>query len=247
MACWPIPFERPSSSRLVSRPGCGGALPVHLPGLARSSRYPVVMPRVCCHLVRGSRRNGGSPPPSTGSSQATLSTRQHAIDQRLGFRLDALQVRLAFEAFGVDLVDVLGAGWPRGEPAVIGDHLQSANRCAIARRLGENLGDGLTSQYRCRDLRGRRFAQFGFLLAISRRIDALVHRRAEALGQCPIALPRVMAGDGGYLRRQQAEDDAVLVGRPGAAVLAQERSPSRLLATEAKAAVHQAVEDRKSV
>src|SRR5205823_10486451 len=46
-----------------------------------------------------------------------------------GFRLvdDALQVHLVAEAFGVDLVDVLGSRGPSCEPAVLRDDLDAAD------------------------------------------------------------------------------------------------------------------------
>ncbi len=40
-------------------------------------------------------------------------------DDLLGFGDDGVQVVLVAEALGVDLVDVLGAGGPRGEPAAL--------------------------------------------------------------------------------------------------------------------------------
>jgi hypothetical protein len=55
---------------------------------------------------------------------------------RLSFRFDALQVVAAAKALGVNLVDLLGARWPRGEPASIGDHLHAADRIAVTWRFG---------------------------------------------------------------------------------------------------------------
>ena len=40
-------------------------------------------------------------------------------DDLLGFGDDGVQVGLVAEALGVDLVDVLGAGGPGGEPAAL--------------------------------------------------------------------------------------------------------------------------------
>jgi hypothetical protein len=48
-----------------------------------------------------------------------------------------LEMRLASEALGVDLVDFLGAGWTHREPAALGRHLQPADRRVIARCGGE--------------------------------------------------------------------------------------------------------------
>ena len=49
-------------------------------------------------------------------------------------RMICAQMVLAAKALGVDLVDVLGARRPRGEPAVRGDHLDAADRRVVARR-----------------------------------------------------------------------------------------------------------------
>src|ERR1700682_4983176 len=58
----------------------------------------------------------------------------------------------AAETFGVDLVDILGAGWARGEPPVGGDHLDAADRRVIARRMIEDLVDGFAGQLADPDL-----------------------------------------------------------------------------------------------
>jgi hypothetical protein len=73
-----------------------------------------------------------------------------------------------------------------------------------------------------------------------RGVDARVEGRAVLRGQFLVVRPGILAGDGGDLGRQQAEDDAVLVGRPHRAVTAQEGRAGALLATEAEAAVEQA-------
>src|SRR5699024_11229894 len=73
-----------------------------------------------------------------------------------------LQVRLGDEGLGVDLVHGLRAGGARGEPRVIARDLQSADRGAVARRVGEfrrdliagegGGGDGLRGKPRERGL-----------------------------------------------------------------------------------------------
>ena len=57
-------------------------------------------------------------------------------DDTLGLGDDGIQVGLVAEALGVDLVDILGAGGTRGEPAGFGNDLEAADRrrrCAGAR------------------------------------------------------------------------------------------------------------------
>src|SRR6185312_15422448 len=46
--------------------------------------------------------------------------------------LNALEVSLIAETLRVDLVDVLGAGWPRRKPARLGFYLDAADRLAIS-------------------------------------------------------------------------------------------------------------------
>ncbi len=56
----------------------------------------------------------------------------------------------AFEAFGVDFVDVFGAGGAGGEPAVFGGYLEAADWGVVARGFGEDGGDGFAGEiFRC--------------------------------------------------------------------------------------------------
>ena len=48
----------------------------------------------------------------------------------------------AFEGFGVDFVDVFGAGGAGGEPAVFGGDLEAADGGVVAGGFGEDGGDG---------------------------------------------------------------------------------------------------------
>ena len=50
--------------------------------------------------------------------------------------LDAPQVIFVAEALGIDFVNILGAGRPRGKPSAFGNHLDSAERKAVARSGG---------------------------------------------------------------------------------------------------------------
>jgi hypothetical protein len=52
----------------------------------------------------------------------------------------------ALEAFGVNLVNVFGARRPCREPSVFGNHLDPADRIAVAGRGGQDLID-LLSRY----------------------------------------------------------------------------------------------------
>jgi len=48
-------------------------------------------------------------------------SREHAIDQRLRFRLDALEVREAQKTLCIERVDFFGCGRTGGEPAAFRD------------------------------------------------------------------------------------------------------------------------------
>ena len=59
------------------------------------------------------------------------------LHDRTGLRLNLAKVILSEKAFCIELVDILGARGPRGEPPIAGHDLQSADRRAVARGLGE--------------------------------------------------------------------------------------------------------------
>src|SRR5690606_23897083 len=78
-------------------------------------------------------------------------------------------------------------------------------------------------------------------LLLERRggVDSRVPGLAVPLDEATVQLRGRVPGGGDDLRGEQGEQDAVLVGRPHAAVLAQERRAGRLLAAEAHRAVEQ--------
>src|SRR4051794_25967590 len=59
---------------------------------------------------------------------------------------DPLEVLLAAEGLRVDLVDVLGPGGARREPAALGDDLQPADLGVVAGRAGEHVADRLARE-----------------------------------------------------------------------------------------------------
>lgn len=71
---------------------------------------------------------------------------QRGVDDLFGFGLDLGEVLCALEAFGVDLVDVLGTGGTRREPAVFGADLEAADGRAVGRGVGQLGGDRLAGQ-----------------------------------------------------------------------------------------------------
>ena len=87
------------------------------------------------------------------------STGDRLVHQRLRLVQQALQVCLALEALGVDLVDLLGARRPRREPAAPGTDADAADGRAVARRLGGDLGDGFAGDLPGGDRLGRQRGQ----------------------------------------------------------------------------------------
>src|SRR5688572_11567583 len=128
------------------------------------------------------------------STRATASARQRPADDLLRLADDALQPLLAVEALRVDLVDVLGAGRPRREPAVLRDDLEPADRRAVAGRLGQHGLDRLAGELVALHLLGREPLEHVLLLRARGDVGALVRGAAEALGQAGVDLARVLAG-----------------------------------------------------
>src|SRR6185436_10364496 len=67
--------------------------------------------------------------------------------------------------------------------------------------------------------------------------------RTELPGELPVGFARIAPGAPGDFRRQQGWRNAVLVGGPYGAVLAQECGAGALFTTEAQRAVDQAVDE----
>ncbi len=89
----------------------------------------------CCGLQNRDRK---------GVLTRQLQNRAH---HGLSFFLDLFQVVGAAKTFGVNLVDIFGAGRTGGEPAAFGDHFDAADRIAIARRGGQNVLNFFARQF----------------------------------------------------------------------------------------------------
>ena len=63
----------------------------------------------------------------------------------------------ALEGFGVDLVDVFGAGGTGSEPAIFGGDLEAADGGVVTWGFGEDGGDGFAGELFGGDLSGREF------------------------------------------------------------------------------------------
>src|SRR5438128_808891 len=53
------------------------------------------------------------------------------VHNLLSFAHDSFQVVLILKTLRIDLIDILGAGGSRGEPAVGSHYLEAADRCAV--------------------------------------------------------------------------------------------------------------------
>src|SRR5262249_261744 len=153
---------------------------------------------------------------------------------------DGLEVSLALEAFGINLVDGLGTRRACGEPAAAGDDLQTVDRGVVSRGARQLGDDRFTSEVRGLHRLRREALKSRFLLGRRRGVDPRIICRAEFGRQRVIMLPRVLAGPCGDLGREQVHDRAVLVGRPYTAVLPQEARPGAFLAAKATGAVIEA-------
>src|SRR5690606_24463570 len=99
---------------------------------------------------------------------------------------DRLQVVAAFEAFAVDLVDVLGARRPRGEPAGFGDHLDAADRRVVAGRPVQYARDRGTREPVGLQLFRREPAEGLLLPGAGRRLDAVEEDLAEGIAEAAV-------------------------------------------------------------
>ena len=149
----------------------------------------------------------------------------------------------AAEGFGVDFVDVFGAGGAGGEPAIFCGDLEAADAGVVAGGFGEDGGDGFAGELFGGDLRGGEFGEFGFLVLGGCGVDALVGGAAVLCGEVGVELAGVFAGAGGHLGGEEAGDEAVFVGGPDLAVAAEEGGAGGLFADEAEGAVDEAVDE----
>ena len=89
----------------------------------------------------------------------------------------------------------------------------------------------------------RELRQHSFLLRRRRRVDAVVNGFAELVRKLTVDFAGIAAHARRDLRRQQRRDDAVLVGRPDAAIQADKGSTRALFPAKAQRAVEQAFDE----
>ena len=113
----------------------------------------------------------------------------------------------------------------------------------VAGSLGQLGGDVLAGQGGGGHVVAGQCRELGLLFERGRSVDALVPRFAEALNLLLMQLGRVLTGLGGDFSGQQVGNQAVLIGGPHAAILAQEAHAGALLAAERNLAAEQRVDE----
>src|SRR5262245_43870010 len=102
-------------------------------------------------------------------------------------------MRLALKTFGVDLVDVLSAGWSGSKPAAGRYHFQAAERRIIPRSASELRGNPLARQFRRHHIVRRELCQVRLLLRCRRRVEPRIAWRAKLGSQLAVIFTRVLA------------------------------------------------------
>ena len=122
---------------------------------------------------------------------------------------------------------------------MLGDDLDPADGLTAAGRGGEDGGHRVPGQLRQGEILRREPRQRRFFLRRRRGVDALVDRVAQLAREVLVQLARIAARLRRHLRREQPQQEAVLVGHPRRSVEPQERGAGALLAAEAQGAVEQ--------
>src|SRR5215470_9036076 len=157
------------------------------------------------HISRDFGSGAGRIPGIFGNGAGRLRTsasggRGH---NRLRLFLDGGEVVRAAEGFGVELVHVLGAGRAGGEPSGLGDHLEAADRRAVAGGRGQRRDDLLTRELGGGYLFGRQPRQRGLLLSGGRGVNASVGGCSVPVGEATVKLRRRLPGNRDDLRGEQ--------------------------------------------
>src|ERR1017187_7487119 len=149
---------RPAATR--SRPECAAS--------ARMPRLPVATPITILNAVSPTAA-------SSERSAADCFSRTKSVTRVSGYHcqcpshqfarlvLNSLEVFGAGETFGIDLVNVFGAGRPRREPAAPRHHFEAADWGPVPRGACEHGFDGVAGQLARRHLFRVQFRQRDFL------------------------------------------------------------------------------------
>src|SRR6202047_1755156 len=143
---------------------------------------------------------------------------EHASYGVLGLLLDLPQVTFTAETLGIDLVNILRAGRPRGKPSVLGNHLDSPERKTFPWSGGKLRAYWLAGKFHHADLIGRERLQQIFLFGCRGRVDPLVEGHAQLARELIVCFAWVPLGLCGDFGGKQTENYPVLVCRPDRSV-----------------------------
>src|ERR1019366_7542724 len=101
------------------------------------------------------------------------------VHDRLRLLHDATQVILPTKAFHINLVDILGARGPRGEPAAFCNDLYPSDRRVVSRSLIDGALDLLPGQLCASHLLRRESRQQLLLRRSGRSLDPVGNRRTK--------------------------------------------------------------------
>ena len=136
----------------------------------------------------------------------------------LGFFFDASQMVLAEETLGVNLVNLFGTGRARRKPAILCDHLYSANGVAVTGRRGQNLLDLFAGNFGSPDVGRGQLLKRGFFFRGGGRLNAFVNRISQVSSEFTVDFARIFSQTSGDFRGEQTRDDSVFVGGPHATI-----------------------------
>src|SRR5882672_851826 len=129
-----------------------------------------------------------------------------------------VQMAGVMKALSVDLVNIFGSRRPRGEPTAARSDLDAADGRIVAGCVSQNLIDRLAGELRDPHLRTIELAELFLLLRVCRGVHAVGEHRAQFLSHGAVRIAGIPSGTRRNLRREQRRHQAVLVGRPYAAV-----------------------------
>ena len=124
----------------------------------------------------------------------------------------------ALEGFAVNLVRHFSTGRTRGEPTVLGRDLETADLRAVTRRLRQTRDNLIPGEGFRRDLLGRHLLERRLHRKGRGSFHSLVEGGAEALREIRVILTRFATRLRDDFRREEIENQPVLIGRPDGAV-----------------------------
>src|SRR5260370_5263449 len=155
-----------------------------------------------------------TPPRVLAASRFSGAPCERLRNNCLGFFFDAAEIFLAKEVLGVNLVNLFRTRRARGKPAILCDHLDSANRVAVSRSCRENLLDLLTSNFGNGDVGWGQSHEGRFLFRRGGGIDPVVKSISQVPPEVTGNFARISSETRRDFRRQETPEDSILVGGP---------------------------------